>query len=106
MRRIFPGRIAMSPSGPKGRHRAQNPGASPLGVVRHQPVISPMADLMTDLDRVRYSGCLPPDWDERRLAVWQDDHDVYIEAELPAAFSNGELDISIISGKIFVRMGR
>lgn len=76
----------MSPFGPKDRHPAQPPGSSPLGFVQHRPVISPVDDLLTDLDQVRYLGYLPPNWDDGQLAMWQDDHDVYIEAELPAFF--------------------
>jgi hypothetical protein len=93
----------MNPFGQYDHDHTQNPGPSPLGFVQHQPVISPVEDLLTDLDRVRYLGCLPQDWDDGRLAMWQDDHDFYIEAELPGDFSMQDLDISISSGKIFIR---
>ncbi len=95
----------MNPYGPQTRHEVLDMESPPLGIVQHQHLIGPVEDLVLDLDRVRYSGGLPPEWPEGRLEMWQDDDDIYFEARLPEGLTDIDADICIKNGILFMRMG-
>lgn len=87
----------------KDRRQADKPRASVDNGVRYQPVISPLSDLMADLDRIRYGGHLSPDSDNGHFDVWQDNDHIYVECELNK-LKIGNFDISTNEKFIFIRI--
>jgi hypothetical protein len=94
----------MNPLDPRARFEALCRVLDLLG--RRTPVVAPTIHLLADLDRIRYAG--PPQIPEGGpLATWDDEENVYIEADLGEL--NGlpwDVDLCLRDGKLFIRMGR
>lgn len=89
----------------KDRRQADELRASVDKSVRYQPVISPLSELMTDLDRVRYGGLLTPDLDDGHFDVWQDEQHIYLQAEIQN-LNDKYVDICINNKFIYIRFNK
>ncbi len=74
------------------------------GDAPRQPVLEPLLDLLTDLDRIR-RGDLPPGWAKGSFGTWEGEYDIYID-RIDDKFRQFNININVYYGKLLIRVER
>jgi hypothetical protein len=74
------------------------------GDTQRQPVLGPLLDLLTDLDRIR-RGDLPPGWAKGLFGTWEGEYDIYID-KTDNNFKQFNVNINMYDGKLLIRVER